>query len=305
MPETQSPIAVESTSTAAEATDATFDIDTIGVEFEYPIARNPENAPATYAEDSTPLRNMVWYGEEEADTFGSRGGDRSWPISPNEIPEGQMDRDHVGAEITSAQLDLHTTQPEAWFVGSIQRAEDMGYSYAASGSGDTCFGMHLHLSEVPQRKAEGLLEISRQPWFRTFICSSVGPDSADPWRHGGVNTSGLSGERNFDRQRVVNNRRGEGHYEWRLPEPVMPDHFEMVMHFLRLLETDGVAEARQYARGRVDAADERLTAVQQYQMYRDRDDDYVDRVRTAADGTASGVNRQAARFLINLMETGQ
>lgn len=290
---TESPIAVESTSTAAETTDATYEIDTVGVEFEYPTTGNPDAAPAVEGENSRQL-----YNDARSDN------NREWPVSPDEIPMGAMTSDHVGAEITSAQMDLHTTQPEAWYVGSIQRATEYGYPFAATGYGDTVFGMHIHMSELPRYKAEGLLEVSQEPWFRTFICSSVGPGTADPWRHGGISVSDLNGQRDFESQRCVNARiNGDNHYEWRLPEPVMPDHFEMVMHFLRTLEIDGVDAAREYARERVEAADDRLTAVQQFRAYRERIDGYVEVVQADAnDHDNNQMDREAAQFLIDLME---
>jgi len=255
---------VELRSTSGTDTQASFDLDTIGIEFEYPVARSAERAPATYAERSRAFDNAYPPGSDE------------WTLNENEadIPTGYVGSDHVGAEVTSAELNLHTTQPEVWHYRTIQKATELGYPFAATGYGDTVFGQHLHLSSLPRRKAEALFDMSQEDWFRMFVCSSLSPTSLDPWRHGGVTSRDIGGAEFMGGNQtiVVECPYGEpDHYEWRLPEPMLPEHFGMVMHFLRLLETDGVEEARDYAYERVHEADDRLTAVQQYRLYDERD----------------------------------
>jgi hypothetical protein len=284
---------VELRSTSGTDTQASFDLDTIGIEFEYPIARSAERAPATYAERSRSFDNDYPPGSDE------------WTLDENEadIPTGYVGSDHVGAEVTSAQLDLHTTQPEVWHYRTIQKAAELGYPFAATGYGDTVFGQHLHLSSLPRRKAEALFDMSQQDWFRVFVCTSLSPTSLDPWRHGGV-TSGDITDGDFAGGRqsvVVACAHGEpDHYEWRLPEPMLPEHFGMVMHFLRLLETDGVEEARSYARDAVWDADNRLTAVQQYRLYDGRDA-WSGREQESDNQT----DPSAARFVAELMSHGE
>lgn len=295
-------LTVEPTSTAAETDATAFDLDTIGIEFEYPTTGRPSAAPAVNGENSSRLRQHSYHGDPDIGRFERNGRDRSWPVNTAEIPEGQMTSDHVGAEITSAQLDLHTTMPEAWYVGTIQRAEDMGYPFAATGYGDTTFGLHLHLSELPEQEARRLYEVSQEDWFRTFTCASVTENEANPWRHGGVSGRELAGDRDFQGQHMVNRRNGPGHYEWRLPEPMLPDHFEMLLTFLRRVETDGVEEARDFARERCDNADERLTPVQQFLAYRETVDDYVAEVERAAENTVDDYNSEAAQYLIDTVQ---
>jgi len=270
------------------ASRSDFELDTIGIEFEYPVARSADNAPATYAERSRNLQaTMPGY---------------PWELDENEddIPTGYMGRDHVGAEITSAELNLHTTRPEVWHYRTIQKATELGYPFAATGYGDTVFGQHLHLSSLPRRKAEALFDMSQEDWFRMFVCSSLSPTSLDPWRHGGVTSRDIGGAEFMGGNQtiVVECPYGEpDHYEWRLPEPMLPEHFGMVMHFLRLLETDGAEEARSYAREAVWDTDNRLTAVQQYRLY-DRRDAWSGREQEPDNQTDSS----AARFVAGLMD---
>lgn len=263
------------------------ELDAVGIEFEYPVAAEPDRAPATSAIRSRDLRNEV-------------SGD--WVLGEPDVPTGRMTGDHVGAEITSAVLNLHSTQPEVWYYRTIQEAEQMGYPFAATGYGETVFGLHLHISSLPDEKAHALFEMCQEPWMRVFVCSSVSQYSADPWRHGGVGSRGMNGERSFGNSRILRpDRRGpDNHFEWRLPEPVLPNHFGMVMHFLRLLEVEGVDAAREYALDAVENADERLTAVQQYQYYREHADDFLDVCADENTGRG-GTDAHAAEYMMEIM----
>jgi hypothetical protein len=240
-----------------ETTTRSYDLDTIGVEFEYPVAPM-DGHPAGRADRSTPLRDEVGIGNR---------WDVSDYLEDGAAQAGNMTRDHVGAEITSAQMDLHSAEPSLWYAGTVERATEMGYPFAETGYGDTVFGMHLHLSDMDEHRAERLLEMSCEPWFRLFVNSSISRSSLDPWRHGGVNSGNLNGNPQLDtpsRQRIVNPRRGSGHYEWRLPEPVCVDHFIVLMNFLKRLSAEGPVEARQYAHELVHNRDPRLTCVRHY-----------------------------------------
>lgn len=232
--------------------ETTTEIDTIGIEFEYPV----EGGGPGQARRSNSLYNEIGYNPWELDDYIS-----------TEVPTGDMTSDHVGAEITSDTLNLHSNEPELWYAGTIDRAEEMGYEFAATGHGQTVFGLHLHLSEIPEEKAEALFDMCQEGWMRVFVCSSLSETSCDPWRHGGIGQNHIRGEVNWDgRQYVMNPRGGDGHYEWRLPEPMQMDHFMMVLRFLRILDVEGIEEARDYAEGRVLDRDERLTTVDQYRM---------------------------------------
>jgi len=257
-------------SIASNDIDAAEDITNIGIELEYPVGDGI--AACGQSRHSSSLRGE-WREKHSSD----------WTIPDFDGNMGYMGRDHVGAEITSGILDLHSDQPEEWYVKSINQAEDMGYPFAMSGQGETTFGLHLHLSDVPHVKAKFVYEMCQEPWALTFFCSSVSQDSLCPWRYGGVSGDGLLGNRRFDdesppaeisyNQRIMNHYAHDdeydGHYEFRLNEPTHPDHFAAVCHFFRLLDVAGTNAAYDFAHDMVYSADDRLTPVKQYKYLYD------------------------------------
>lgn len=278
----------ETTTTTELASDTDYELRNIGIEFEFPLARNAENVPATLGQNSNSLRTTLSNRQLEEE-FGDRAG--------------YVGSDHVGAEITSDVLNLHSGDPERWYNMVIELAESEGYTFAQCGYGSTVFGLHLHLSDLPERKADFLNELTQhEVWSRVFFCSSVTPSSADPWRGGGTRPHpGASGTCN---QRHRNNHGAPNrHYEFRLPEPCAPEHFELIMEFLRRLETDGRAIAEEYAEELVFSRDERLTPIQQYTEYSNRYDDWPDEDALSYDGGRHDSGREeSARFLHDLME---
>lgn len=254
---------IQPATTGSPSTDAeaTFNMENIGIEFEYPIGhpRRPVN------------------GETSRDLYTELGGSGStWSLT--HAPDGTMTSDHVGAEITSPILDLHSQEPEYWHAETIEFAEELGYPFAATGLGDTNFGMHLHLSELLNSQAAALHDMSQEPWMKLFVCTSMRKDSLDSWRRGGVNSSSFStdfGGSKFTSLLPDRSYGSEsGHYEWRLPEPMLPDQFGAVLHFLRLLEVEGQDEARSYAKGLVDSLDNRLAFVHQYEYWKNNHESF-------------------------------
>jgi len=257
-------------SIASNDIGAIEDITNIGIELEYPVGDG-------IASCASATRSGGLYDE-----WRNEHG-RDWTLPDFNGYMGYMGSDHTGAEVTSGILDLHSDQPEEWYVKSINQAEDMGYPFAMTGSGDTNFGLHLHLSDVPREKAKFVYEMCQEPWALTFFCSSVSRESLCPWRFGGVNSSGLLGNRRFDdesppaeesyNQRIMNHYANDseydGHYEFRLNEPTHPDHFAAVCHFFRLLDVAGVNAAYEFAYDMVYDADDRLTPVKQYKYLYD------------------------------------
>lgn len=297
------PTQIQPTSTTESSVETTPDFNAIGVEFEYPVGDTPAHeGPDLYAERSS---GMV--GED-------------WQLNIDGVPDVERDdgdagHDHVGAEVRSPVFDLHTTQPETWYRASIIHAEELGYNFAANGRGETNFGLHMHLSQLSDEQASALHDMCLEPWMRIFACASLSNDSADPWRHGGV-TSGSIDPQNthsWDPQRMTRNgptsvtyaaggdRHSDGHYEWRLPEPMMPDHFEMMMHFLRLLSLGEIDEAREYARGAVMDRDSRLTAIQQYRTLAEEYDDWPERGINEDTSYINDSQVEAEKYMASLM----
>jgi len=240
-------------------TDTTYALRNIGIELEYPIANDAGRAPATTGLSSSQLRDE-WRNEEG----------RDWKLPGFGPSAGSMDSDHVGAEITSGILDLHSDQPERWYNESIRQAQNFGYPFAACGQGDTNFGCHYHLSELPEEGAETINDItSNTDWGRVFFCGSVTEHTLDPWRHGGAH--GMPTNSCYSRP----SRAGYGdHYEFRLPEPVHPEHFGLIMDFLRMIARREYDRAYDFAYETVMSCDERLTPVKQYNAYDERLDDW-------------------------------
>lgn len=245
---------------SSELSDAEPNFNSIGIELEYPVAEIEGDVPVSNPQSSQELNNLY--------NGSYSGGDE---VPAGSAPNGVMTSDHVGAEIVSDVLDLHTTEPEVWYTETIKTAEADGYPFAANGRGGTSFGLHMHVSSLTSDQRDALYEMACEPWMRLFVCSSMSENSADPWRHGGVTSNHFGSGRSNGQSSMLNDYSGRGqaadnsgHYEWRLPEPMLPGNLAMVMHFLRLISLGDYEEARSYAKGRVEEADRRLTSVQQF-----------------------------------------
>lgn len=287
---------IQPDSTASPDIDVTRDLTNIGIELEYP-RYDPDEAsypaPVAAAEYSGDLR-------EEAQSRDFGWLDMSEEYEP---PGGYMGRDHTGAEITSPPLPLHSDLPERWYRASINAAEAMGHQYAATGDGATNFGNHLHLSSVSTELREAITEMCQEPWARLFWCSSIHRDSADPWRHGGIAEASLTGRPNHDGFRnetpIPQRESHNDHYEFRLPEPVLPETFSLWMDFFREAEYRGPDAAVDFARAAVFNAEERLTSVQQYRWLENNVDRWPDQRALSNDNVTS---RRVAERVVEIME---
>lgn len=251
------------TPTVAPTTDESYDLDTMGVELEYPVAEPGDlPAPATQALRSGELRDSS---------------------TTNWVHGGQYQREHTGIEIPSCRLDIHSAEPESWYENSVAELEALGYPFAASGSGETNFGLHNHVSQLSQDQVETMEDEFENEWAKVFWCCSTSPDRVDPWR-GGRSHLGFR------------TRAGPGHYEFRMPEPVSTEHFPLLVDFWRILARQDVEAAMGWAREVVYAKDERLTAVNQYEILDDYYDDWPER------GVSRG-RRARAEWFIDLMES--
>jgi hypothetical protein len=170
----------------------------------------------------------------------------------------------VGAEIVSDPL----APPEAdtWYRAVIEEVEgDWNRDYEPTGlltDHGSSAGMHIHLSPIERSAAETLAQWSSESWLQVFVCSSV-VGGSEP--HYGVfrdNYCQLSTSVRGSRYNVVNSRAGEGHYEWRLPEPMTEEHFSHVAEFLKLFIEDSPASAKEYVFDLFEREETVLTSVQ-------------------------------------------
>jgi len=223
----------------------TFDFDptnsdlTIGIEVEYPGMNPADKKFIDRGRDSNGIQSEI----------------SGIPMSGHATYDGT-----VGLEIVSSQL--HLADAPGWYADVIDHVEsEYNTGYQPTGlmtTGNTA-GLHVHLSSLSRSQAEDLYELSQTPWAKVLFCSSIANDGDDavwPVFRGGRYCQMNFGTGHYD---CVNNR-GGGHYEWRLPEPVVPEHFELIVKFLRLFEqsTDAAVE---YAQEVLDDADDRITAI--------------------------------------------
>lgn len=246
----------DTTQSDSTTTEETYELDHVGFELEYPATRGePPAAPANQNS-----RSM-------SDDYPG-----AWPVQG--VPDsarGSCGTDHCGAEIRSGVMDLHTYQPETWYNESIRLGEEEGYTFAATGRGRSVFGLHTHLSPIDPDIVERITEeTSSNEWCRVFFCASIDENSLDPWRHYRSSSPGHP----FRGPRTRTETSDDDHYEFRLQEPVLPEHFELVCDFWRKVETEGVEAALDYARDLVLSKDERLTAIQQYRQLDERHDEW-------------------------------
>jgi len=226
-----------------------------GTEIEYPQVQNG-NEMTTFTE---PAHGSHGLRSQVRDDYGGSGG---WP-------DGYIGSDPTaGIEVRSDQLTAD--QLSQWYRESIVELskysphEPCGVS---ANSRASTIGLHLHFSGpgFSEAKARELYQLSSEPWFKLFACSSLARGGQDTYQ---VFRSSYCGMRYTDEpsNACVNRaERGEDHWEWRMLEPVTPDHFDLVMEFMETLRNDGTDEARAFARSYVNDLDPRLTAVKRAQ----------------------------------------
>lgn len=242
-------------------------LDTVGIEFEVPLmGSGPEGAETAAQADRL-------YSDAR-DEYNQR-----WPHG------GRVQSEHTGIEIPSEQLDLHD-DPTAWYRSTIQTIDEMGYEFVPTGYGQDQFGLHHHISQLEREKAEAFEEVAEEPWLKVFCCTSINRNSADPWRHYGHRLIPARG------------RRGQGHYEWRLPEPMEPEQHELVIEFLRTMETVGAEEAIAFAKEKVETFDQRLGAINRYETLAGEYDNWPDEQTVTQD---RNTDPELAHYMIDLM----
>lgn len=228
---------------------------TVGTEVEYPQVQSSYEVTtlSRRAAGSHGLRSTV------RSDYGGSGG---WP-------DGNIGSDPTaGIELRSDPMS--TDDLRDWYRMSI--AELSKYSphepcgVSVSGDRASTIGLHLHFSgdmfegSDGRRKGEALYELSQEPWFKLFACSSIADDPGSK-TYQVFRSSYCSMNYTDHSSNSVVNRVNDDHFEWRLLEPVTPDHFDLVLDFFEIFADEGIDEARDFARGLVDDFDHRLTAV--------------------------------------------
>lgn len=180
---------------------------------------------------------------------------------PSQIPGSSTYDGTVGLEIVSNTMPIHDAP--AWYASVINHVEDdYDEPFEPTGlmDGGSTAGLHVHLSSLSRSQARELYEISQEPWAKVLFCSSIATDGDDvswPVFRGGRYCQMDFGNGHYD---CVNERHGNGHYEWRMPEPMQRDHIEVLVRFLTLFEQD-VELAREYAQDLLDSGDDRITSI--------------------------------------------
>lgn len=168
----------------------------------------------------------------------------------------------VGLEVVSQVLEIEDAAN--WYRDVVEHVEEeYNAPYQPTGllSNGSTAGLHMHLSNLTSEQARELYEISQTPWAKVLFCSSIARrDNGVTWPvFRGGSYCRMNTDINGGRYNCVNNR-GNGHYEWRMPEPVTLDHIEVIMNFLGYFHQDPDI-ARDYAQEILDNADDRITAI--------------------------------------------
>jgi len=168
----------------------------------------------------------------------------------------------VGLEIVSDVLDVADASNWYYEVLDYMRGEynaDLQPT-GLMANGSTA-GLHIHVSSLSESEARELARISETPWAKVLFCSSIAThndETAWPVFRGGSYCR--MGNGLHDGRYSVVNARSNGHFEWRMPEPMHPDHVQILQKFLAFFHEDP-SIARDYAQELLDDADDRITAI--------------------------------------------
>ena len=168
----------------------------------------------------------------------------------------------VGAEIVNPD-PLQPVDAVNFYDETLELAEaEYGKVFEPTGmmKGGSTAGLHIHLSPLSEDKAKRLAKMSKKPWMQVFACTSVaqtGSPEMPVFR--GENYCNLVDSLRGSRYNAVNHRSGD-HYEWRLPEPMTPQHFRHLMKFLNIFEDDPDA-AEDFAKWCLRRREDEITSI--------------------------------------------
>lgn len=225
----------------------------IGIELEYPRSKVGET---TMKHAGRQTIHEDWRDRSISDLgYGNGRGERLSDIG------GEITYDStVGAEFISSKLT--PSGGDQWYRDILDYAKhDWGVPFEPTGSlsNGPSAGLHIHMSPISQDQAESLYNLSQKPWMRIFAGTSLAEDIGhyNPFRDSSYCRFGgfAAGNNGAVRSRNIS----EGHWEWRLPEPMTAEHFRLLMEFLdRWYDDPG--RAKEWARARVFGEDDRITS---------------------------------------------
>jgi hypothetical protein len=172
---------------------------------------------------------------------------------------GADTREH-GIEARTPDGGIHYRAIGDWYEAAWNELEERFGPIEPTGYyGGGTAGLHTHVSPITEEQANALYEFSKTAHAKVFCCTSVARDDCDVLRPGHCD---FPEERDEYHDCCVNKHRsgGEGHYEWRLPEPMYPDHFRLLVEFIARFMRD-TSDGMEFARRLVMDGDERITSI--------------------------------------------
>lgn len=225
-------------------------------------------------------------------------------VPDTSIPEdtGRYLDHHLGGEITSERIGdstrgteirtpddgLHYEDIIEWYKLTLDELEEQSVAMEPTGVfGESSAGLHIHISPITEETARELWRISQEPWMHIFACSSIvlreqlgsrvldAPVLRSPTFSDWCNLDEFSNSTSpfgTDHTASVNRHHdgGVGHFEWRVPEPMEPESFELLIGFLARFLRDP-DDASVEAKAKVYNGDERLTSVKRLRAIGDYD----------------------------------
>lgn len=237
----------------------------VGVEVETPTLPHGGSDPMrSYGQKSSHLESVLRaeVGEGNRDYGWPHGGRITSDISVGtEIVSGPGSNDLGGIPIEEAS---------GWYEDTLEtiNAYEQHVPVGLINTSNQTAGLHIHFSHPDTEEVHDFAEwlynrSAEDDWLRVFACSSI----AD--QHGNQTAQVFRGDRHVkfngfgrDRPNAVSiKNRASGHYEWRMPEPMTVENFELLMEFLMRAADDRDA-AVEWASELVYGGDSRLTSIQ-------------------------------------------
>lgn len=167
----------------------------------------------------------------------------------------------VGLEIVSDTMAPEDVQQ--WYsdvIDFVHNEYNVDYQPTGLMRGGSTAGTHVHISPLSDDQARMLYDISQEPWAKVMFCSSIAAsDGTETWPVFRGGSYCRMNNFNGGRYSCVNHRGGD-HYEWRLPEPMAPEHVGLMMEFIERFYYEP-EDAIEFAQRLLNEADDRITAI--------------------------------------------